>query len=64
VKNGWVWVERKSQWQPFTDFREIRKGKNKGAVEVTLPARKERKIIVQKTAIRAYPAEGRNKWKS
>ena len=43
MKNGWVWVERKSQWQPFTDFREIRKGKNKGAVEVILPARKERK---------------------
>ena len=58
MKNGWVWVERKNQWQPFTEFREIMEGKDKGAIEVILPTRKKKKIVVNKTAIRAaYPVE-------
>jgi len=54
-KPGWVWVPRKDQFQPFNEFREIRRGNNKGRIEVTLPAKPPRKVVVEKKAIRSLP---------
>lgn len=55
IKPGWVWVERKGGFRPFVEFRQIIKGKRRGMVEVTLPAVKARKVIVETSSIRSYP---------
>lgn len=35
-KPGRVWIPGdKGKFKPFTEFREIRKGKNKGKIEIT-----------------------------
>jgi hypothetical protein len=55
-KTGWVWIEHpKGQFKPFTEFRQIAKGKNRGKVEVTLPATPARKVLVDPASIRSYP---------
>lgn len=54
-KPGWIWYEKKGRWRPFTEFREIRKGKNAGMFEVLLPATPARKVIVPRGAIRSFP---------
>ena len=55
VKHGWVWWEQKGRFKPFTEFRQIIKGKNKGKIEVTLPATPSRKVLVDPASIRSYP---------
>ena len=47
----------KGRFKPFTDFRIINKGKNKGRVEIVLPARPERRIIVDREAIKSFPVQ-------
>lgn len=55
-KVGWVWVPGdRGKFRPFTEFRQIQKGKHRGMVEVTLPATKARKVLVEPGAIRSYP---------
>ena len=46
---GKFWI---GNTRPFTKFREITKGKNKGKIEVTLP---ECKLIINKNQIERYP---------
>lgn len=55
TKPGWVWYEKKGNFRPFTEFRQIAKGKNKGKVEVLLPATPARRVLVDPTSIRSYP---------
>ena len=57
TKPGWIWYEKKGRWRPFTEFREIRKGKNAGKFEVVLPAQPARKVIVERGKIRSFPVE-------
>lgn len=55
---GWVWIEKpKGQFKPFTEFRQIQKGKNRGKVEVTLPATPARRVLVDPGSIRSYPVQ-------
>lgn len=57
IKAGLVWVPGgKGRFRPFMEFREIRKGRNKGRIEVLLPASDARRVIVDKESIRRYPA--------
>jgi hypothetical protein len=56
LKPGLVWTPGdKGKFRPFEDFRQIIKGKHKGMVEVVLPARPARKIIVHPESIKRYP---------
>lgn len=56
MKTGWVWIPGdKGRWRPFIEFRQIQKGKNRGKVEVTLPAQPSRRIVVEASAIKSYP---------
>ena len=48
---GWVWLGNK---RPFTEWREIIKGRNKGMIEIVLP---EGKVKIQKSAIERWPKE-------
>lgn len=57
TKPGWIWYEKKGNWRPFVQFREIRKGKNAGKFEVLLPAQPARKVIVERGKIRSFPVE-------
>ena len=60
TKPDWVWVERKGCFKPFTEFRQIAKGKNRGKVEVLLPATPARKVLVDPGSIRSYPVNSIN----
>ncbi|MFH2074227.1 MAG: hypothetical protein ABIJ57_02595 [Pseudomonadota bacterium] len=55
IKPGWVWYEKKGNFRPFTEFRHIAKGRNRGKVEVLLPAAPARRILVDPGSIRSYP---------
>jgi hypothetical protein len=58
IRPGWVWVPGdKGKFRPFTEFRQIIKGKHRGMVEVTLPATPARKVLVEASAIRRYPVQ-------
>lgn len=57
TKPGWLWWNPKGRWRPFVEFREIRKGKNKGKFEVILPAQPARKVIVERGMIRSFPVD-------
>lgn len=57
LRPGWLWYEKKGRWRPFVEFREIRRGKNAGKFEVTLPAAPARKVIVERGVIKSFPAE-------
>ena len=57
LRPGWVWYEKKGSFRPFTEFRQIIKGKNKGKIEVTLPATPSRKVLVDPASIRSYPTQ-------
>jgi hypothetical protein len=57
MKPGWVWINGKGQWRPFVEWREIRKGRNKGKMEVVLPPMSGRRILVDRSAIKSYPVE-------
>jgi len=55
-KPGWVWVPGdKGKFRPFESFREIRKGKNRGKIEITLRPSHPKKIVVEKDAVRSFP---------
>lgn len=60
LKPGWVWYEKKGNFRPFTEFRQIQKGKNKGKIEVLLPATPARKVLVDPGSIRSYPVNSIN----
>ena len=56
IKPGRVWIEGKgSGFKPFLKFREIRRGKNKGMIEVELQPMRPRKVLFEKSAIKAFP---------
>ena len=55
IKPGRVWVPGKEQFKPFLDFREIRKGKNKGKIEIIIQPSQPKKIVVEKSAIKVFP---------
>lgn len=55
IKPGMVWLEGKGMFRPFLQFREIRKGRNTGKIEITLPAQPARKVLVDPSSIRRYP---------
>jgi len=57
IRAGWLWEDHKGNWRPIVEFREIRKGKNAGKFEVTLPAAPSRKVIVERGVIRSFPVE-------
>lgn len=57
IKPGWLWYEKKGSFRPFTEFRQIQKGRNKGKVEITLPATPARKVLVDPSSIRSYPVQ-------
>ena len=58
IKPGLVYIETKSGgYRPFTEFRQIKRGKKKGLVEVLLSARKARRVLVHPSKIRSYPVE-------
>lgn len=53
---GWAFLPVKAKNKvPFTEFREIRKGKNKGKIEITVPSRKSYKVKVSTSAITRWP---------
>jgi len=67
VNPGRVWIPGgKGRWKPFTEFREIRKGKNRGKVEIIIRPSKPKKIVVEKSAIKLFPTyeTGGESWKS
>lgn len=39
----------------FSDFRQIRTGKNAGKIEVTIPPQKEQKLVVDQRDIKSFP---------
>ena len=55
IRPGWVWYEKKGNWRPFKEFRQIQKGHNKGKIEVLLPATPARRVLVDPISIRSYP---------
>ena len=57
IKPGWCWIKGKHSFRPFTEFRQIIKGKNKGKIEVILPATPSRKVLVDPASIRSYPTQ-------
>ena len=55
-KPGRVWIPgNKGRWKPFLEFREIRKGANRGKLEVVIEPARPKKIIVEKSAVKAFP---------
>lgn len=55
-KPGRVWIPGdKGKFKPFTEFREIRKGKNKGKIEITIQPSRPKKIVVDPSAIKFFP---------
>ena len=54
---GLVVIPKKGHVLPFLEFREIRRGKNKGQLEVTIAGTRSRKVKVYPTAIRRYPTQ-------
>lgn len=46
---GKFWI---GNTRPFTKYREIKKGTNKGKIEITLP---ECKVIINKNQIERWP---------
>ena len=52
---GEVWIKGKRR--PFLSYREIKKGKNKGKIELYLL---KNKIIVSANDVERYPKEGTN----
>ena len=57
IKPGLCWVENKNGFRPFVDFRQIIKGRNRGMIEVTLPATPRRKALVDPGSIKRYPVQ-------
>ena len=55
-KPGSVFLDKGGR-KPFFDFREIKRGKNKGKVEVTLTD--GRKVIVEKSAVKSLPSSAK-----
>ena len=55
TKPGSVLIKGKTKWHPFTEFRQIIKGRNRGKVEVVLPPVPERRVIVEPWEISKYP---------
>ena len=56
IKPGRVWIPgSKGKFKPFLDFREIRKGKNKGKFEIILQPSRPKKIIVERDDIKFFP---------
>lgn len=49
-KAGRVWLN--DQWRPFTEWEEVKKGKNKGKVRVTVAGKKK---LVDKSAVKEWP---------
>ncbi len=54
-KLGRVWLNGKAHFKSFAEFREIRKGKDAGKVEILIQATPARKLIVPKSAIKYFP---------
>jgi len=52
TKYGWVWVDGNKR--PFQTYCRIKKGRNKGKIEIVLP---EGKIRVSEKPIEQYPEE-------
>lgn len=48
--HGWAWINE--QQRPFTEWKEIVRGKNKGKVAVTVAGKKH---IIEKGKVRAWP---------
>jgi len=57
IKPGLCWVETKNGFRPFVEFRHIIRGRNKGKVEVVLPARPSRKVLLEPGSIKRYPVQ-------
>lgn len=53
---GRVWIPGdKGRFKPFSEFREIRKGKDKGKIEVIIQPSSPKKVVVEKSAIKYFP---------
>lgn len=62
TKPGRVWIENKGGgYKPFIEFREIRRGKDKGKFEIILQPSRPRKIIVPISAIKYFPTQEESK---
>ena len=55
--NGWVWI--RGQQRPILSAREIKRGKNKGKIEVVLAQQK--KIVNESDIVKWPEGEGNDK---
>lgn len=55
IHTDYGWVHVGNQFRPFKIYREIRRGRNKGSFEVTLPDQQKRVVLPSK--IRRFPEE-------
>ena len=58
-KPGLCWIEGRNGFRPFVDFRQIIKGRDKGKIEIVLPATPKRKVLVDPESIKRYPIRSR-----
>lgn len=55
---GLVVEPKRGMVRPFVQWRAIQRGRNKGRVEVCLPTGRPKRVIVDREAVRRWPAEG------
>ena len=58
---GFVVEPKQGLVRPFVEWRAIRRGRNKGRVEVRLPTGRPKRVIVDPEAVRRWPTETRVK---
>ena len=58
MQHGLVVEPRRGHVKPFRQWREIRRGKNRGRYEVAVPNYRTRHIIVDADAVRRWPGKG------
>jgi hypothetical protein len=52
---GLFWEPKKGKVRPFTDYRTIQRGKNRGRVEISTPNGRPKRVIVDQEAVRRWP---------
>jgi hypothetical protein len=53
---GYV-ITPKGHMRPFTEWREIRRGYNKGMFEIAMPNGRPKRLIVNRNQIHRFPRE-------
>ena len=52
---GLVFEPKRGHVRPFTEYREIRRGRNRGRIEIKIKVGRASKVIVDPDAIRRFP---------